>query len=295
MIYSYSSDSSGGNENLISYLFNYYIHNYIYSVPERIKNIFIIDNFYFFSQPLGGLFALIISTVILLPFIRKYKLIKEFFKSFIKKKLSGESGNEINYIIIFFLLSILCYLFLPDIIPGQNIIYERFSVFIYLFIIIICSILYKKAEFRIAYFFPFLCLTVFYFIIISLYFSDFNNETKSFSQFILPDTSENKILSGIIIDNEFRGRPLYIHFPMYNTVWRNGITTGLVDYRFLFIKRKADKIKLPEYKEFLDKDYSYHGEYDRCDYILLRNKEEIEINGFKVTKKNGEWILYSKK
>lgn len=157
------------------------------------------------------------------------------------------------------------------------------------------SLLYKSYNFRINQIVLIIFICAAYFTVISSYFFDFQNATKCFTEDIFPDSSENKVLAGIILDNNFRGRPVYTHFPMYNTVWKNGITTGLIDYRFGFFKRKADKSKLPEYNEFLDKNYSYNDEYNNVNYIIVRDKDDIKIRNFNTIKKCGEWRLLNVK
>ena len=305
MIFAYKSNSNNTDPGLFSFLINYYSKDYFIQFPERIKNFFVIDNFYFFIKSPGAIFAFIISLIILVPLIIQSGYIKTQIIKVLRqirtiqpiKDIREENSNYLmqSYLFPLLFISFICYLFLPDNIPGQCIIYERFTVFIYLFLIVLIGIIYKSKIFNLSGLMIIAIPLLAYFTVVSFYFYDFQDATKNFTKEIFPDSSENKVLAGIILDNEFRGRPLYIHFPMYNTVWKNGITTGLVDYRYGFIKRKADKNILPGYNEFLYEDYKYHNEYDNVDYILVHDKDDIKIKDFKVLKKSDDWRLLNVK
>jgi hypothetical protein len=300
MIYAYKLDANYENNGLFPYLFSYYLKEFIFSIPLRLKNLFLMDNFYFFEQPLGSIFAYIFSFIILLPVVIKFGEFKNIISVLLNKETDKEKQTNIiswetKYYLLLLIISLMCYFFLPDNIPGQNIIYERFSVFILIFTIIISGVIYKDA---IPGFYKKTAIIIIcgiYFTIISFYFIQFDNEANCFTKDIFPEVNSGKVLAGIIIDNDFKGRPVFTHFPMYYTVWKNGITTGLVDYRFGVIKRKADKEKLPVYKEWLDKDFVYNNEYNNVDYIIVKDKEETKISYYRIIKKCGEWRLFSVK
>ncbi|MBI5402627.1 MAG: hypothetical protein HY959_04455 [Ignavibacteriae bacterium] len=213
------------------------------------------------------------------------------------KKVYGiiQTDNYSWYLYIFISSSFLCYFFLPDIIPGQNIVFERFSVFLMLALIIYCAYCYKGILLGKISRTAVILVVLLHFILVSIYFNDFKNETSVFTKELLPDDASCKRISGIIYTNTFKNRPVYIHFPMYFIVWNKGISTGLVDYRFGVIKRKADFEKLPYYREWIGDSRNYSDEYKNIEYVLLKDSLKLEIKGFDLSKQSGDWYLYTNK
>ena len=120
---------------------------------------------------------------------------------------------------------------------------------------------------------------------------DFKKSTADFNKELFPNLANSK-LAGVILDNDFRGIKLYAHFPMYYTVWKNGITTGLIDYRFGLIKRNVSKEVLPQYIEWTENKINYDEYYKPVDYLLVKSKEELIFNNFIPDKESGRWKLY---
>lgn len=286
MYFAYSFDTTSPEQNLVPFLLNYYKNDYIYSVVERIKVLAVMDNFYFIQGPYGAVVAIFFVLSFIIPIlIYFYKRSKKVYKIII-------TDNYSCYLYIFILCSLFCYLFLPNIIPGQNIIFERFSVFLMLALILFCAYCYKRISIPNISIILIIAVVLVHFIIISFYYNDFRKETKSFNESFLPENALCNRLSGIVFTNTFKGRPVYIHFPMYFTVWKKGITTGLVDYRFFVIKRKADFDKLPYYREWIGDTRDYKNEYKNLEYILLKDGGKLNIEGFNLVKNTDDWYLY---
>ncbi len=286
MYIAYTFDTTNPEHNLIPFLVSYYCNDYIYSIVERIKVLAVIDNFYFIQGAFGSVVAIFFVMSFIMP------LIFYFYYKYKKHYSNSITDNYSYYLFIFISCSLSCYLFLPNIIPGQNIIFERFSVFFMLALIIFCAYCYKVIEISRIFKFFIVLIILFHFIIVSFYYNDFKNETKNFNENLFPNNSTCNRLSGIIYANTFKGRPIYIHFPMYFTVWKKGITTGLVDYRFFVIKRKADFNKLPYYREWIGDTRDYKNEYKELEYILLKDKSPLNIEGFEMIKQTNDWYLY---
>jgi hypothetical protein len=119
---------------------------------------------------------------------------------------------------------------------------------------------------------------------------DFKKATADFNKELFPVASNYK-LAGIMLDNDFRGSKLYAHFPMYYTVWNNGVTTGLIDYRFGLIKRNVSVDTLPQYKEWIDNTINFDEYYKPVDYLLVKSKEELKFSNFIRFKESGKWKL----
>jgi hypothetical protein len=289
MVYAYTSDTTSPQQNLFPFLYNYYLHDYIGSVVERIKVLAVMDNFYFIEGPYGAVISIVFVMSFAIPIlICLYKKSKKVYSII-------ATDNYSYYLYIFISTSFGCYLFLPNIIPGQNIIFERFSVFLMLALVLLSSYCYKRINISSISKVLIVIIVLFHFIVVSLYYNDFNAATKNFNEELLPDNASCSRLSGIIYTNTFKGRPVYIHFPMYFTVWKKGITTGLVDYRFFVIKRKADFDKLPYYREWIGDSRDYKDEYKNLEYVLLKDSLKLDINGFELSKHTGDWYLYTNK
>ncbi|MCX6164467.1 MAG: hypothetical protein NTU73_06335, partial [Ignavibacteriae bacterium] len=224
MYIAYTFDTISPEQNLFPYLISYYKNDYIFSVIERIKVLAVMDNFYFVEGPYGAVISIIFVLSFIIPIIiYLYKKSKKVYSII-------STDNYSYYLYIFISSSFFCYLFLPNIIPGQNIIFERFSVFLMLALVLFCSYCYKRIDVSKISKMLIVIVVLFHFILVSSYYNDFKNATRNFNEDLFPDNASCKRLSGIIYTNTFKGRPIYIHFPMYFTVWKKGITTGLVDY-----------------------------------------------------------------
>lgn len=286
MYLAYSSDTTSSEQRLFPFLFSYYLNDYVSSILERIKVLAVMDNFYFIEGPYGAVISVIFVMSFVIPilycFYKKYKKVYGFIKT----------DNYSYYLYIFISTSLFCYLFLPNIIPGQNIIFERFSIFLMLALVIFCAYCYKRVDLPGISKVLIILVVLLHYVIVSFYYNDFKNEVKDFNESLLPNDATCKRLSGIIYTNTFKGRPIYIHFPMYFTVWKKGITTGLVDYRFFAIKRKADFCKLPYYREWIGDTRDYKNEYKELEYILMKDSVKMNIDGFVQVKNTNDWYLY---
>lgn len=289
MVYAYMFDTTNSEQNLIPFIISYYKHDYFASVIERIKVVTVMDNFYFIQGPLGAIASIFFVSSLILPILfylyKKYKKVYSIIAT----------DNFSYYLYIFISSSLFCYLFLPNIIPGQNIIFERFTVFLMLSLIIYCAYAYKRIEIAGIAKLSVVLVVLIHFIIVSFYYNDFKTETKNFTEDIFPDNASCQRLSGIIYTNTFKGRPVYIHFPMYFVVWKKGISTGLIDYRFGAIKRNTSYENLPYYREWIGDSRNYNDEYKNLEYILLKDSLKMHINGFENTRRVDDWYLYTNK
>jgi hypothetical protein len=287
MYYAYTFDTVSSDQKLFPFLFAYYKHFYLASVIERVKVLAVMDNFYFVQGPFGAVFSIIFVLSFVIP------IIIYLFKRSKKVYDIIQTDNYSYYLYIFISTSFLCYFFLPNIIPGQNIIFERFTVFLMLALIIYCAYSFKRINLNKLSRITIVAIVLLHFVLVSLYYSDFKNETKNFNENLFPNDASCKRISGIIYTNTFKGRPVYIHFPMYFIVWKKGISTGLVDYRFGIIKRKADFDKLPYYREWIGDSRDYSDEYKNIEYILLKDSLKLDIKGFEMNKQVDDWYLYT--
>lgn len=282
MYYAYMIDSRDDTTPLYSYMLEYYTSSYFVTFLNRFNVLFVVDNYFILRGASGVIFSLFATIPLLLIFITKiFKLIRtQILNNYI-----------LRFLLILFTVTVLCFFFLPDVIPGQNIIFERYSVPVFLLIIIISSLIQinKKTENIVIILIP---LIVFiHTVFISDYMFDFRKATSDFNKNIFPDNSNSK-LAGVILDNDFRGSKVYAHFPMYFTVWKRGITTGLIDYRFGLIKRNVSRDILPQYIEWTERQINYDDYYKPVDYLLIRSNSAPTYKNFNIIKESGPWKLF---
>lgn len=283
----YSIDTTEHGQSLLPFFYLYYKNSFLNTVPERMRILPVMDNFYFIEGVFGALAALIFASTIVVPvFLFLFKRFKIFYDKIINDRYS-------YYLFIFISSSFLCYFFLPDIIPGQYLVYQRFSVLFMLALNILGSYCYRNLNLSGIFKSIIIFVLAFHFVIVSIYYNDFKVETKNFTEDIFPEDASCRRISGIIYTNTFKGRPVYIHFPMYFIVWKKGISTGLVDYRFGAVKRKAGFDQLPYYREWIGDSRNYSDEYKNLEYILLKDSLKLQINGFENTKIVDDWYLYT--
>ncbi len=184
----------------------------------------------------------------------------------------------------------LCFFLLPNALPQQSVLYERFSVLLALALILFAA---SRLPARL----PrgaagaFAALAVLHFLLWAGYFAAFNRENAGFDrEFLRPDAGGRK-LAGLVLDYKFRGRPTYIHFPSYYIVWEKEVATAnLADFRFGSIRRRVSAIELPRYLEWVGKRGGYDGRYRDMDHLLVRGGAAPE--GFELERAAGKWAFY---
>ncbi len=274
----YSETNSKNGINDIVYLFNYYLDNYPTSIIERLKNLLIIDNFFWFNSYLGVIYSLLLSSFLLVITIILFN----------NRGIKNFPDNLPSYN-IYLLTVLICYAILPNNISGQNIIYERYTILIFLLIIIFISKYKKIIEQNSFVKISVIFISIIHSIVIFTYMYDFKTMNKGFNENLFPE-DKSSVLTGII-DSDFRGREVYVHFPKYFTILKSGISTGISDYRFGLIKRKKDINEMPEYKEWSKCLPNLDSAYLNCKYVLTKTNYDIKIPNFTEIKKSGFWSL----
>lgn len=277
--------------DLFDYLVTYY-KNFGTKFIIKCEELMTLDNFSLLAGKPGKLIAFFFSLVLISP------IIPGIFE-YTKNKMNIVNNEKYKLIIIIVLCSLFCFFFLPSGIPGFSFLYQRFSVFFFTSIICLNSLLFaKKLHNKSKYIIIIACLL--HFILWLDYFKDFERENYNFDKDIFPENSKGKRLASLIYEYQFRGRPIYIHFPNYYITWHKGIaTTTLIGYRFYPIRRVADEEKLPDYNEWVGRNRIYFGEYSNMDYILVRgtipeNKLKY-FSKFELYKSRSNWFLYKKR
>ncbi len=286
----------------LSYLWFYFKNFWFDSIANDRTNLFSWDNFALFSGAAGKLAALGFSFFIFLPLILKGIFRIETASPSKKNSEKKNTGSVLLVVGIFLGCALFFYLFMPHKIADNFHLYQRFAVFVLLAVVILDSLAYRKVKQLNRVIIVGICVVVLlHFFLWAGYFKDFNRETRTFTNDLFPKEVTGKKLAGLIYDYTFRGRPVYIHFPDYYIVRKQGIAgTCLIDYRFGTIRRKAGKTLLPPQRriEWIGKRKAYDGRFANMDYILVRGEvpqehEKYMVN-FILKRTSGRWSLYEK-
>jgi hypothetical protein len=259
-MYAFKSDHSTS-----AFLLDYYTNDFIPKFYLRSK-IFFFDNFVLFAGVKGVVLAFLFSCVMLLP----------VFIKIVKQKVSVSAfwifSKQHKESMAFLFVCFVCCFFLPGELPGQEVLYQRFSVFLFLSIIILGSILHANSVNK--YFQSVALAAVFAHMVLWYdYMADFNRENENFNASFFADVPKEEPMASVMIDFNYRGRPVYMHFSNYHILWSKGVvTTMLIDYRFGSIKRVASKQVLPELKQWAGISRLIPEEYKNLKYLLLKGE-----------------------
>jgi len=275
-----------GDRTIAQALLDYYLHDYRNSLRLR-GGLFILDNYALFEGLRGQLTAAGFSLFTILAILTA--------------KLSNKTRTDqkaydtaMVAAIIFLSCALACFFFIPLSLPGYGFLVQRFSVLFFLACIILGSMLaatHIHGMLKVC-----ICFTV---LIHALcwqdYMQDFNTLNRSFSKKLFETCDSSKVLTGLVFDNHFRGRPIYKQCADYYIVWQKGIAaTRLIDERSFCLRRRNEWEGISPYID--------HGDYkdiDRLDgisYILVRG--EIPESSKKIfgryflKKPSGMWALF---
>lgn len=271
------------------YLINYYSSTYFFDFYERL-GLPLYENFQLAEGFYGKLIAFFLTFLILIP-------IFSMLPQFLRKASEQFFGDNYIFVTILVAISFACFFFLPDELPGQSPISERFSVFFWLGFIVFASLYLPDftKEYHKAYIIVALAIYSVFWID---YIVSFNNVNKDFNSEYFEGIENDNRLSGLIYDYRFRGRSSYMHFQNYFIVWNKGIaSTKIIDYRFGIINRNVSKAILPEHYDWDWKktDYLESLPYRKVDLILVKGEYPTKDNhlaSFSILDQEGPWELY---
>jgi hypothetical protein len=287
---------------------DYYSNVYLPSLPAKWKLLYI-DNYSTLGGTAGVIFGVAVSAVIvaaaLIPALyRRGRAGSGAAAAGAPGGRAAAPGGRADapggrrYALILLALSLACFLFLPKDLPGQAILAQRFSVFVFLSLAVLAGVMWKgRRAALVSTAVAAACLV--HLIVWWSGFRAFNRENEGFTPDFLPEPWKGRVLAGLIYDYTWRGRPAYIHFPGYYITWKKGIaTTSLIGYRFGAVRRRAPLAVLPAYLEWTGRSGRYDGRYAELDYILMRGAlprgREYEIEGFAPMRSAGKWHLLKK-
>ena len=291
--------------SLSSFLSAYYRSTFAETLGNR-WGILIFDNSALQGSWMGRAVALFFSSAVLLP---------AFVLATSRSRRAGSAGGpggargstvagaeeprrEGALLGPLLLASLLCALLLPNGIPGQPILYERFSSLLMLSVALVASRRTRGLGKRFfSWAVPAVCAI--HLALWADYFIAFNRENAGFNAAFLPDAGGGRRLAGIIYDYDFRRKPVYVHFPSYYVVWKRGVTPmSIIDYRFGALRRKASFDTLPYYLVWVGRLNNLDDRYRDMNYLLARGDIPAGaggfVEGFSRTRSAGAWSIYER-
>jgi len=270
------------------FLRTYYESEYFKTLLSR-KNFLFLDNYSLYEGMKGTVCGLLFASCIVAPAIALLARRTSF--GAYRRSEPGRIS------LTFAALSLACFVLLPSLLPGQTILYQRFSALVLISLVILGSILAHKTPHIVVR--AGICAACFVHLVLwAGYFTGFNRENTAFTPSFLPEGREGK-LAGLIYDLRYRGKPVYIHFPNYYIVWKKGIaSTKIIDYRFGAIRRRVGPAELPPYEEWISLIRGSTDTYRDMDYLLVRGfprpGQEGSLAGFEAARAKGAWALYER-
>lgn len=271
------------------FLANYYTNDYFREFFVRL-GLPLFDNFQLYDGLAGVIVAGVFFLMILIPVL--------WFKPW-QRFQRKDLDLSLVYAGLFFLSAFGCYLILPDELPGQSPLFQRLCTIVLLSLIILISVFLKGYETKSLSMFAIVCVSI-YSLFWFEYIFTFNQENKGFNPNFFSKTETPSRIAGLIYDQTYRGRKVYVHYPNYFLVWKHGIaSTKMIDYRFGVVRRVADESIVPFYDEHVGDKYKVVSNYQHLEYLLVRGrppvKEDFNLKNFTAVESAGDWILYDNK
>jgi hypothetical protein len=275
-------------EELPGFLMKYCTGEYFKTIYLR-GGFLIFDNFRLQEGMLGYALALFFSLFVFALFAIALYTYKG------KPQNAGKNGH-VKTLITFMICSAAVYFLIPERLPGYSFLFERFSVFIFISLILIGSILFSNG-FKKAVPGAICIMCLIHFLLWADYFRDFDKENQIFNKEFFSSVSNGKRLAGLMYDYRFRGRSVYENFADYYIVWKYGIVnTRVLDDRSFPLRRAVSAEVLPPHIGWSGKYDRYDGRYGTMEYILVHGefspKARAQMQGFKEIRQAGTWTLY---
>ncbi|HEY0744549.1 MAG TPA: hypothetical protein VGD40_23945, partial [Chryseosolibacter sp.] len=254
-------------ESTSGYLLEYYLNHYFQNFLIRFR-ILVFDNFQLREGVPGLVIAAIIFALIIIPIV--------WFKPWKEKSALSLLLPSYVYPIIFFLTGFLCYMLLPDQLPGQSPLFQRFCTIVILSFIIVTSVWLNHVTTKALKVFVITSI-VLYTTLWFEYIYSFNRINAPFNATLFEGVEKTSRMAGLIYDHKYRGRKVYIHFPNYFIVWNQGIAASkIIDYRFGVVRRVAAESEVPFYTEYIGDGYKKIREYHDLDFLLVKGEPPVK-------------------
>lgn len=185
---------------------------------------------------------------------------------------------------------------LPDGLPGQTPLFQRFCTMVIIAIIMLGSLTLTAVHSKALATFVVIA-SIAYSIVWIEYLGSFNRMNSQFTKEFFTGIDNKATLVGLMYNNLYRGRRVYLHYPNYFLVWNKGIAASKhIDYRFGVVRRVATESELPVYHEYIGETYREMEEYAKVDYLLVKGAAPVDpdpnLKGFSLLRDVTGWKLY---
>jgi hypothetical protein len=284
-------------DGLAGFLLDYYASSYLPNLMSR-KWAFVLDNAFLATGKAGyrqaGILAL--ASVALLVWSALFE------GNALRVALASARVRSATALVA---AAAICFYLLPQGLPGQWALYQRYSVFLALGLIALTSAIEMRRLPRTLSIALIVAACVLHWTLYADYFRDFDRENAGFAEEILPEAGDTP-LAGMIFEPYFRNVPAYIHFTDYYITRNRGIAvTNIVDFRFGTLEHKPGGRPLPSpLKSYYtpprySPDQRYNGEFDELDWLVVRGPVPALIQGslghFREARRTGEWTLFERR
>ncbi len=269
------------------FLVDYYQNRYLPTVISRF-NFMSWDSYSLFARPFGRIAGTLFSATLLVPLI--------YFRVWKKDLRTLLNSREFKYPAIGLLVSLACYFVLPEELPGQSPLYQRFCTMVMLFAVLVFSVSMRGYENKFLRIFTIGVLVV-YSALWGEYLVNFNRINSGFNASFFPDGNKEDRISALVWENDYRDRKVYIHFQNYFVVWKKGVASSkIIDYRFGIVRRVAPESLVPFYHEYALEEYHEDFKYHDVEYLLSREPEtpltQKYFPAFEKVREQAGWTLY---
>lgn len=275
---------------LFGFLFQYYVRVFFSTIPGRLKYLSY-DNAHLFPGPRGILVGFMLLIFLAWPTMRWL---------FSGERLSKiKPGTDIANPMIFLLTAAGCYLLLPNRLPGEPVLYERFLVYITLGFIFTAAA-FTSRELSKGWKISIVAVALFHLFATGVYFRDFEKDSADFTPELIAGDPMTEKFGAMIYDyTTKRGEITYVRFPEYYIVWHQGIAcTNLVDFRFGVVGRKVSPDVLPPYNEWVGARDNPDLRYPKSGVELVLTRGNLSqaaqycLEDYTKIRTSGKWALY---
>ena len=310
------SDAWHTQSSTLAFLTQYYSEEYIPSLRSRFDSLLTLDNAVIFDGARGRFIALLwsVPVIALLPFVLKRTVDGIFRRNnsvdHTAQRPPSESAAPCGHTrtitanaqavgLVFLMVAAGCFFLLPDRIPDQHYLFERFSILVLLALIWTGSFaLPAGCRYPMRLLTAIMVLTSV--ILWSHYFWQFGEHAFAFKG-VLKSTPElrGKSLAAIIDDTDYRGRPTFFHFQNYHAIFNDGLAPShATRYRFSLIACRKDGVT-PSYCNYI-RSNSYieclTSLYGMVDFLLARGSDVIatvmDHEEFALCSRQNGWALF---
>ncbi len=267
----------------------YYLHEYLGTLAYRAQHLF--NNHYQLAPGLRGqILAAFFTLGLFAPLLLavRPRISSAMMASAARRMVVISTG-----------CALFCFLVLPSGLPGQGILFQRYTVILGLGVVVVLGCLVQTRYRWVVRAWALLLATV-YCGLWCQYFADFGAFVRPFDKSFLYDEGiASKTMGAIIDDACFRGRRVLPHLDNYHIVWNRGIApTKIVNYRFGLV-RMRDGMELPYYQAWIGEDTDIQKlieEYATCDYLLVHGsrpyKAVVTTGGRVLIRQGNGWALF---